>query len=108
MFYLRSRLAIRTSGGLGEGDTRQKHIQQTKGPTWNLLKGKNMKIELITLCSGNIDLEIIAETEAEFALLKGCWKRKGYKYGNGQSISSKGGAGFYIPLVKAEDQLKSK
>lgn len=58
-----------------------------------------MKIELCIFKRGDLQLEIISETELEYRLLEKAWEIQGYKRGDGKSIAPTGGSsGFYIPL----------
>lgn len=58
-----------------------------------------MRAEVVTLCRGDIELEIIAETDFEFAVLNKAWAIQGYKQCNGRSLTPKGESiGVYIPL----------
>ncbi len=58
-----------------------------------------MKAEIHTLMRGDMSIEIIAETDAEYRLLSHFWRAREYPVGNGKSIGPNGGGmGFYVPL----------
>lgn len=58
-----------------------------------------MKTELHTTMAGETSIEVIAETDVEFALFERAWKLRGYPRGNGKSTApGGGGVGFFIPL----------
>ena len=60
-----------------------------------------MKVELHALMAGDLSLEIIAETDLEYRLLKRAWELNGYERGNGKTITPDGlSTGYYIPLCK--------
>lgn len=58
-----------------------------------------MKIEVTDYLSGEVKLQVIAETPAETEILKSAWRRNHLPMGNGDSTTYNGGkVGFYIPL----------
>ena len=60
-----------------------------------------MKIELVCLCNGGLQLEVISETDLEFWLLKKAWELNKYERGNGRTVTPDGmSTGFYIPLCR--------
>ncbi len=60
-----------------------------------------MKTELRINLNGDVKLEVIAETDAEFRLLNHAWTLNEFERGNGQSTApGGGGVGFYIPLCR--------
>jgi hypothetical protein len=60
-----------------------------------------MKAEVRHYLSGELKLEIIAETKFERDILRAAWKNNGYEMGNGQSRFDDGALGFYLDLFKA-------
>lgn len=62
-----------------------------------------MKCEIVTYVGGEIKIEIITETDAEYQLLKAFWKARGYDRGKGRTVTPDGmSTGFFIPLAKIE------
>ncbi len=58
-----------------------------------------MKVELVALVTGELQLEVISETAVEYQILKRAWELNGYKRGNGRSATpDRASTGFYIPL----------
>ena len=58
-----------------------------------------MKVELVALVTGELQLEVITETAVEYQILSRAWELNGYKRGNGRSATPSGArTGFYIPL----------
>jgi hypothetical protein len=60
-----------------------------------------VKIGLVVLVTGDLQLEVISETDLEFWLLERAWKVNGYKRSEGGMSMEPGGTrsmGFYVPL----------
>lgn len=62
-----------------------------------------MKVELTSyMMTGEMALELIAESDIEMELLINSWRvmetAKPYR-GNGQSVSNRGSTGFYLPVT---------
>lgn len=62
-----------------------------------------MKVDLVALERGDLQLELITESDLEYSLLEAMWRAKrhdeNFSRGYGRSIAPAGGAsGFYITL----------
>lgn len=67
-----------------------------------------MKAELSMTLAGEMAIEIIAETEAEYRLFNTAWELNGYRRASGQSVAPNGyKTGFYIDLCDLKKPARS-
>ena len=68
-----------------------------------------MKVELYTLMTGDLKLEVIAETDLEYRVLQKAWELNGYERGKGKTVTPDGmAAGFFIPLCRLSAPAKRR
>jgi hypothetical protein len=67
-----------------------------------------MKVDLVALMNGTLQLELITETDVEYRLLERVWEdkkdtEKSFVRGYGNTVAPNGGAtGFYVDLCRLE------
>lgn len=60
-----------------------------------------MKVEFVNYEHGGISIELVAETAAEYALLKQAWKTNKMERGNGKTVTPDGAStGFFIEVFR--------
>ena len=68
-----------------------------------------MKTIVHGLFNGDLRIELVSETELEYAILDKAWSLNGYLKGMGDSLSPKGAkTGFYLPLFNTSKSVYKK